>query len=209
MIRRTLTVAFATLLLAGTANASLIQNGDFDDSNTVYGQGLYGNGFTATIAQAPGWTFTNGSGILNNTWGGPGTMAFLQNYSPLGWADPSLSQTFSSNGTGYNVTFQLRQRGGNQESVNVTLDGKALAPTLTPVDYAWTSYSFDITGLTGGSHTLSFNALNLSTAWDSTLFVDHVGVTATAFASDVPEPFSIALLLGGLGAMGWARRRRG
>jgi hypothetical protein len=62
----------------------------------------------------------------------------------------------------------------------VTLDGKALAPTLTPVDYAWTSYSFDIGGLTGGSHTLSFNAINLSSAWDSTLFVDHVGVTAAA-----------------------------
>jgi hypothetical protein len=208
MIRRTLIAALATLMLAGTANASLIQNGDFDVSNTGYGQGLYGNGFTPTVAQAPGWTFVNGSGILNNAWGGPGTMAFLQNYSPFAWADPSLSQTFSSSATGYKVTFDLRQRGGNQESVNVTLDGKSLAPTLTPVDYEWTSYSFDIAGLTGGSHTLSFNAINLSSAWDSTLFVDHVGVTATAFASDVPEPFSIALMLGGLGAMGWARRRR-
>ncbi len=202
MIRRTLSVIFASLMIAGTAHASLIQNGDFDVSNVGYGGSLYGNGFTSTVAQAAGWTFVNGSGILNNSWGGPGTMAFLQNFSPLGWANPSLSQTFSSNAGSFNVSFDLKQRGGNQESVNVLLDGKAVAATLTPIDSAWTSYSFNIAGLTGSSHTLSFNAINLSNASDSTLFVDKVSVNA------VPEPLSIALMLGGLGALAMVRRRR-
>lgn len=111
--------------------------------------------------------------------------------------------TFSSDASSFKVTFQLRQRGENQESVNVLLDGKALAPTLTPVDYEWTSYSFDVSGLTGNSHTLSFNAVNLSSAWDSTLFVDNISVTANA----VPEPFSIAPMLVGIGVMGLVRRR--
>jgi hypothetical protein len=205
MIRRSLIAAFATLTLAGAANASLIQNGDFDDSNVGYGGFLYGNGFTSTVAEATGWTFTNGSGILNNSWwGGSGTMAFLQNYSPFNWADPAISQTFTSNASSFNVSFQLRQRDGNAESVNVLLDGQAIAPTLQPVDSNWTSYSFDISGLTGSSHTLSFNGINLSSAPDSTLFVDGVSVTANA----VPEPLSAALMLGGLGVMGWVRRRR-
>lgn len=204
MIRHILAGVVASLLLTGTANASLIQNGDFDLSNASFGNAVYGNGFSATVAQAPGWTFVSGSGILNNAWGGPGTMAFLQNYSPAGWKDPSLSQTFTSDANSFTVSFQLKERGGNSESVNVLLDGKALAATLTPVDSAWTSYSFTIAGLTGSSHTLSFNGINLSSATDSTLFVDSVNVTANA----VPEPLSIALVLGGLGVMGAARRRR-
>lgn len=204
MIRRVVVATFASLLLAGSANASLIQNGNFDLSNAGAGQGLYGNGFSSTVVQAPGWTFTNGSGILNNGWGGAGTMAFLQNYSPLNWANPSLSQTFTSSASSFTVSFQLRQRGGNQESVNVLLDGKAIAATLTPVDHMWTTYSFDIAGLSGSSHTLSFNAFNQSRAADSTLFVDSVTVTA----NDVPEPVSIALVMGGLGMIGVARRRR-
>lgn len=39
-------------------------------------------------------------------------MAFLQNYSRLGWANPSLSQTFSSNAGRFDVSFELKQRGG-------------------------------------------------------------------------------------------------
>lgn len=203
MIRHVLASVFASLLLTGSANASL-QNGDFDLSNASMGTGVYGNGFGGTVAQAPGWTFGNGSGILNNAWGGSGTMAFLQNYSPLGWKDPSLLQTFTSDATSFTVSFQLKERAGNSESVNVLLDGKAVAATLTAVDSAWTAYSFVVAGLTGSSHTLSFNGINLSGAADSTLFVDSVNVTANA----VPEPLSIALLLGGLGAMGAVRRRR-
>lgn len=206
MIRHTLHAVVATLILTGAAHASLIQNGNFDQSNVDSGHHKYGNGF-GDVVQADGWTFTNGSGILNDAiyaWGVSGTMAFLQNYSPFGWADPSLSQTFGANASSFTVSFKLRQRGGNQESVDVRLDGKAVAPTLTPVDDAWTTYSFNISGLTGSSHTLSFDALNLSPAEDSTLFVDDVSV----IANEVPEPFSMALMLGGLGVMGWVRRRR-
>jgi hypothetical protein len=203
MIRRHLAAAFSALVLASTAHASLIVNGDFDDTNVGFGGALYSNGFTYGIAQATGWTFQNGSGILNNSWGGPGTMAFLQNYSPFNWADPSISQTFTSNASSFNVSFQLRQRDGNQESVNVLLDGQAVAPTLQPVDSDWTAYSFNISGLTGSTHTLSFNAINLSGAADSTLFVDGVSVNENA----LPEPFTAALMLGGLGLMAAVRRR--
>lgn len=203
MIRHNLAVAFATLMLAGTANASLIQNGDFNISNVGHGGHLYGNGFTSAV-EAAGWTFANGSGVINNSsaWGTPGTVAFLQNFSGLAWADPSISQTFTSGAGSFNVSFQLMQRGGNEQSVNVLLDGQAIAPTLQPVGSDWTSYSFNISGLTGSSHTLAFNGINLSSAADSTLFVDSVNVNA------VPEPLSAALMLGGLGVMGWARRRR-
>ena len=203
MIRHNLAVAFATLMLAGTANASLIQNGDFDISNVGNGSFLYGNGFTSLV-EAAGWSFANGSGVINDSsaWGNPGTVAFLQNYSDLAWAEPSISQTFTSGAGSFNVSFQLMQRSGNEQSVNVLLDGQAIAPTLTPVSSAWTSYSFDISGLTGSSHTLTFNGINLSNAEDSSLFVDSVNVNA------VPEPLSAALMLGGLGVMGWVRRRR-
>lgn len=206
MIRSVLMLAFAGIF-STSAHATLIQNGGFSSSNVGYGGANYSNGFSPTVVSAAGWTFTNGSGVINHSWEGvarQGTVAFLQNYSPLGWANPSLSQVFNSAASSFQVSFQLAQRPDNQQSVNVMVDGKALAPTLKPVGQDWTSYTYNISGLTGASHTLSFNGINLSGMADSSLFIDNVSVRANV----VPEPASAALLLTGLGLAGLVRRRR-
>lgn len=66
----------------------------------------------------------------------------------------------------------------------------------------WQSFSTSFVG-TGATQTLSFIGVNSGPGSDSTLIgLDNVSVSA------VPEPGSMALLLTGLGVMGWVARRR-
>jgi hypothetical protein len=213
MIRRSLTALAAGLLLASSAHATVFvpfQNGNFSSTNVTTGSYLYSNGFTPTQATATGWTFSGGSGIINdstswNVAAGQGPVAFLQNYTDARFTNPAISQTFSLIAGSYSVSFQLAQRDGNSESVAVTFDGAALTPTLTPIGSAFTTYTFALANLNLGSHTLSFNGINQSGASDSTLFIDNVSVSTRAA---VPEPASAALVVTGLGLLGVVSRRR-
>ena len=53
-----------------------------------------------------------------------------------------------------------------------------------------------------GSHTLTFTGLNPKNETDTTGFIDNVSVLA------VPEPETYAMLLGGLGLLGFVSRRK-
>ena len=207
---RSLVFAVASLFLAAAASATttnLIVNGDFETSNVGFGSYAYANGFSALVVSAPSWSFVDGTGVANHAgpWGGEATtssVAFLQNYSGFSPNSPTVSQTFSSSDAAFAISFDLAQRPGNSESVAVTLDGNAVGTTLTPPGAAWSSYTFNVSGLTGAVHTLAFQGINGTGAGDSSLFLDNVSVSA------VPEPETYGMLFAGLGLIGFMARRR-
>lgn len=202
--------AVATALFAAQAHAAtnLIADGGFDIGATP-GDYSYANDFHGSMTgKGSPWTFTDASGVVNNAgaWGGVAnysTVAFIQSYNGFASNTPTVSQTFTSSATAYTVTFDLAQRPGNQESLQVSLDGQILSGgLLTPAGASLTSYSYTVTGLTGTSHTLQFKGVNNSGAYDSSLFLDNVNVAA------VPEPETYAMMMAGLALVGVVARRR-
>ena len=211
MILRALTLAIASLVVAAGASATpmtsnLLQNGEFETSNVTDGNYAYANGFHAQL-QIANWNFVGGTGVANHAgpWGGQGaleTVAFLQNYAGFNPNSPSISQTFTSLATNLLIRFQAAQRPGNTESVAVLLDGNAIGATLTPGSADWTNYTLSASNLGSGQHVLSFQGVNGTNAYDSSLFLDSVTVAA------VPEPATYAMLLLGLGMFGFMAQRR-
>ncbi|MYM39838.1 FxDxF family PEP-CTERM protein [Duganella qianjiadongensis] len=202
--------AVATALFAAQAHAAtnLIVDGGFDIGSS-FGTYNYANNFHGTMTgKGSPWTFSDASGVVNHAgaWGGvasTSTVAFIQNYNGFTSNTPTVSQTFSSSASAYTVTFDLAQRPGNHESLQVSLDGQILSGgLLTPAGASLTSYSYTVTGLTGTSHTLQFKGVNNSGAYDSSLFLDNVNVAA------VPEPETYAMMMAGLALVGVVARRR-
>ncbi|CAN7638736.1 hypothetical protein LJR289_004813 [Pseudoduganella sp. LjRoot289] len=208
-------VFLAAILGCAAAVASatplLIQDGGFDNSNVPLGGERYGNGYRGYVVDAP-WVFANGAGIANNStaWGGvarTSSVVFLQDVASLHWAPAELSQTFTSDATDYMVSFDMAQRPNNHQSVQITLDGKVLGGgVLTPAGADWATYSFNISGLLGSSHTIDFKA---ATGTDSSLFLDNIKVSAAEVPSTaVDEPGTISMFLAGLCMLGFTAGSR-
>lgn len=205
-------LAVATALIGAQAHAApvnLISDGGFDVGASL-GAYNYANGFHGSMTgKGSPWTFIGGTGVANHAsaWGGLATVetvAFIQNYNGFNPVVPTVSQSFNSSASSYTVTFDLAQRPGNHESVQVSLDGNILSGgVLTPADSNASHYSYTVSGLTGGSHTLQFKGVNNTSASDSTLFLNNVSVTAA-----VPEPETYAMMMAGLAMVGVVARRR-
>ncbi len=89
-------------------------------------------------------------------------------------------------------------------SYDVIVDGNRLTRTFAPTSFE--SRSFTLAGLTSGSHTLSLgvHTTNASSGRFNASF-DDVVISTTA---PIPEPGTWALMLGGLGLVAMAGRRR-
>ena len=194
-------IILAAVLAAsfGGANAALV-NGSFDDQ--VQNPGSWG-----VYQSLPGWTTASGSGIeVRNAVAGSafdgGNYVELDSYS-----NSSMSQAVTTTaGALYTLSFAYSAREGvayasntvqalwNGSSVaTVSADGTAQSGNV------WNIYSYTVTGT--GHDTLTFAALGTNDTLGGSL--DAVSLTAA-----VPEPSTWALMLGGMGLVGFSARRR-
>jgi hypothetical protein len=215
-----LVLSLASIGHAGTIYP--VNNGfespDLGSGGTAYGY-WSGAGYTPVLPSTPpGWTFAGNTGISangsnfgttgatnGNSDGGTsksGQAAIIQN----GYDSPNtISQALSGFLSGpASVTFSLENRGSNDGSVDVSLDGHDLGTYAPLSGSSFNSITTPTTLLGAGTHTLTFTGVNAALGGDNTVFIDNVHVTST------PEPASFVLC--GLGAIGLfiaARRRRG
>lgn len=87
----------------------------------------------------------------------------------------------------------------------VHLGSLSLLTDLSSQPLSFTLGSLYFTALKTSPTRLSLSAVNLSSDWGEAI----AATTASVRVNAVPEPGSMALLLGGLGLMGFAARRRG
>ena len=201
--------AAATLLSASAmASVPVLSNGGFE--TTTVGANDFSYGFSMAGVAAD-WTFYSNAGVsgADSAFGGVASsgnyFALLQSHEHD--AAGSMSQSFTSTGTGtYSIDFDLSARPSHDsgEQVIVSLDGTTIG-TYTSTN-TWTALSASTT-IGAGSHVLTFTGLNAAGV-DSTAYLDNIRISAAAAVSAVPEASTYAMLLAGLGLIGFVARRR-
>lgn len=194
MFFRSLIAASIALSAAG-ANAYTV----FEDNFNGYGA----DQLNWNAATSP-WTVSNGTVDVIGAGGSydfiPGNGSYLDldgSTNLAGLISTSLNLTA---GVQYTATFQLagNHRGAGDDTVDAIFGGASGAYTLTS-GAGFTTYSLVFTPTTTQTYTLSFDDRGTD---NQGALLDNVKVTA------VPEPGSLALVLAGLGVVGFAARRR-
>lgn len=183
----------------------LVVNGDFE-TGTLGGwsqSGLTGYQAVSTDTLGPvltrhtGFVFSEGADISNGY----------------------ISQTIATvAGATYTLKFDLQRldtRGPGDPLTNfeeVTFGAVTVFSETNVTDNDWMSHTFNNLAGTGGLVELKFGGRNVY----NYIQLDNISLVADAVAPGppgppagaVPEPASIAMLLLGLGALGWTRRKR-
>ncbi|CDG81543.1 FxDxF family PEP-CTERM protein [Janthinobacterium agaricidamnosum] len=199
-MKRLLISAVLALASSGaSADTPILKNTSFEintvGSNYAYGQVAADWVFSKT------WSGVSASGTAWNGTASDGRyFAFLQNTS-------SIAQTFTTTETAdYSFSFDLALRPGYNvgQVVEVSLDGQQLG-LYSFNGYGWKNNTASAFNIGAGSHTLTFAGLNPGNARDTSAFLDNIKAVNV---SAVPEPETYAMLLAGLGLLGFVVRRR-
>ena len=181
--------AAGVLLLANpTFAANLITNGTFDSGTA-------------------GWSFASADGT---TWasseGNPGGALILNNSpGPVPQASQSIAGLVV--GTEYQISLDAKSHynccnNPTTPGAGVGIDGKQF-DFLIVNRQPWTHYEFAFT-YAGGSNLFVLSAQRNGTDSDG----EFDNVNLTALSAPIPEPESYAMLLAGLGLLGFMARRR-
>ena len=193
--------ALAALLATSSAFAApvdLVTNGSFEDN-------LQAAGTWNIYANLTGWTGgANGIELRNDVAGtaydGVNFVELDTNHNSLMYQDLATTA-----GQTYQVSFAYSPRTGvsaDSNPISVYWEGN-LVNTYTGTTSAntdWTVYTLDLKATTNGSQ-LQFKAVGTDDSYGGSL--DKISVTAA-----VPEPETYAMLLAGLGLVGFAARRK-
>lgn len=206
--------AAATLLAAGAANAdtNLVVNGSFEAPLI--------NAAWTPISAVPGWTSSAGGNSAfeiqtDGAHGGYGGFnshaADGQQYLELNTDRlTSITQNVDTSGLAtYTLSFAYAGRpdtaNGATSSMNVYWGGQLLnaSPLIGQVNNSWSV--FTLTGLhaAGASTALTFESLGPVSSPTYGSYLDNVSVTAA-----VPEPETYAMMLLGMGIVGFVARRK-
>lgn len=187
--------------LASHAAANLVVNGSFENPGVAADS-------WAVFPGLPGWAASSSGVEIRNQH--VGTAFDGANFAELDTHGASsnswISQTIGTVANKvYSLSYYFAPRMGTDASTNdisVSWNGGLLttnagADSFTG-DHSWVKYTFKVTGT--GTDTLMFAAGGKQDTFGGSL--DHVMLTA------VPEPQTYALMLAGLGAVGFLASRR-
>jgi hypothetical protein len=199
---KNLLITAALLASLGSAHAAtnIVVNGSFEDQTQAPGT------FTLNPSLT-GWTLVSGPNIevrnqlVGNAFNG-------SNYVELdSLSNSAMAQTLATTvGQNYTLSFEYSGRAAVPSASNpieVLWDGVSIATATADgtgqAGNVWTQYNFNVVGT--GNDTLTFRAVGTNDAVGGSL--DAVSITAA-----VPEPSTYALMVAGLGLIGFSARKR-
>lgn len=208
-----LVAAFLAFGVSPSAHANLVVNGSFEDSSFGspggYTLGLVGNA-------VPGWYIPSSDGtypwgLTNGAFGA--STPYGNQFFVLGEAATGVEYTIQQTLTGltvgatYNMSFAIASELNCCSEAEVSyLSGSSTAPQnffATNSGAYWTDWSTQNTSFVADSSTVTFQIKNVNPGSAGIdLGLDNVVITA------VPEPETYAMLLVGLGLLGFIARRR-
>ena len=223
-LKRVLLCAALTTGSIAHAAANLVPNGDFSSGNT---------GFTSAYSYSPGVNSTEGQYTVRSNpfpWNGAfvsaadhttGTgLAFVANGSPVDgavvWQSGAITVAAATNyffeAFVMNVCCTAAYSGANSASVlEFSINDVSVGSRTTNLALAGTWEGLSTTWNSGSATTAVLKLINRNTAVGGNDFaVDDISLSTQSIVlpPPVPEPATLALMLGGLAVVAGAARRR-
>jgi hypothetical protein len=206
-MKRMFLCAMAMAALAAPAQAASLLNGSFEDT-----PGFSGKRNWQVYKELEGWTTTRGAGVevqSNATLRGIDAVdgdKYIELDSHGRNSNSQITQAVEFQAGQYELSFYYAPRtnrgGSNGISYSFAGDllGKVAGPQSLYKKGQWSRVSTVFEVEEDGVYDISFAAIGRQDSYGG--LIDNIAV------SEVPVPASAFLLLGGLGAFGWMRRRK-